>query len=552
MKRHFLFILFALFFTTNTIAQITERERPKEWDNLVEGGRFLDLFMPIPTIGELSSNTWGTDEVVPRYMDNGIEEKEWSYWGGNILKEDDGQYHLFVCRWAEDAEKGHMEWPRSTVVHAVSDNSFGPFKVVDEIGKGHNPETFKLASGGYVIYVINGHYYSENINGPWEYRKFDFNARDRRIPDGLSNLTFAQREDGSYIMMCRGGSIWFSKDGQSEYNLVTEERVYPPYDGRYEDPVMWRTNIQYHMIVHDWLGRIAYYMRSMDGINWKLDPGEAYVPGITVYEDGTNEDWFKYERIKMFQDEYGRATQANFAVIDTLKHNDMGSDNHSSKNIGIPLTVGRLITILDTDKIDENTKTVKVKVQAEKGFNPQKDMDIESLRFGASEEVNFGKGCKVVNTEKDGKNLILTFEGEGNGITEDNFAAKLIGKTVKGKLLFGYARLPWLDYLQPALSARLPKLVISGNTCSAEVEIQNFGQTTSENAEVKVEYKTRGKRMLGYAQVPPLKPFEKTRVKIEGRCDAVNNEPVDVSVTIEYPNQKPITLSGRVSVQVND
>lgn len=147
--------------------------------------------------------------------------------------------------------------------------------------------------------------------------------------------------------------------------------------------------------------------------------------------------------------------------------------------------------------------------------------------------------------------MILTFAGEGNGITEENFAAKLIGKTVNGKLLFAYARLPWLDYLQAALSARLPKLVISHNSCSAEVEIQNFGQTTSEKSEVMIEYKTRRERMLGVAQVPPLKPFEKTRVKIEGMCDVVNNELLDVTVTIKHSNQKPITLSGKVSVTTN-
>ena len=212
--KYILFALFGLFIVTQSFAQITERERPKEWDNLVAGGRFLDRFAPIPAIGKLQTAEWGTKEVIQRYVDNGIEEKEWSYWGGNILEED-GKYHLFVCRWPEGAEKGHMEWPRSTVVHAIADNRFGPFKVVDEIGKGHNPETYKTKDGSYIIYVIDGHYHSKSINGPWEYRQFEFNARDRHIPDGLSNLTFAQREDGSYIMMCRGGSIWFSKDGQA-------------------------------------------------------------------------------------------------------------------------------------------------------------------------------------------------------------------------------------------------------------------------------------------------------------------------------------------------
>jgi hypothetical protein len=34
------------------------------------------------------------------------------------------------------------------------------------------------------------------------------------------------------------------------------------------------------MIVNDWLGRIAYYLRSKDGIHWVVDPGEAYTPEL--------------------------------------------------------------------------------------------------------------------------------------------------------------------------------------------------------------------------------------------------------------------------------
>lgn len=39
-------------------AQVTERERPASWDQLVEGGRFADRFLPMPD-GKLSSDTWG-------------------------------------------------------------------------------------------------------------------------------------------------------------------------------------------------------------------------------------------------------------------------------------------------------------------------------------------------------------------------------------------------------------------------------------------------------------------------------------------------------------
>ena len=68
-----------------TFSQVTERERPKEWDQLVNGARFMDRFLPMKG-NKLSSDTWGTAGVRPRYVDNGIEDRIWSYWGGNIRK----------------------------------------------------------------------------------------------------------------------------------------------------------------------------------------------------------------------------------------------------------------------------------------------------------------------------------------------------------------------------------------------------------------------------------------------------------------------------------
>ena len=483
-------LLTSCLFALDANAQIVARERPDEWNKLVYGGRFMDLFLPIPVQGELTSETWGADNVKPRYIDNGIEDNEWSYWGGNAVLGTDGKYHLYVCRWREDSPRGHAEWGNSIVVHAVADISTGPYKVKDTVGPGHNPEVFQLKDGRYVIYVINGYYIADSVDGPWQRKKFEFNPRDRRIIEGLSNLSFARREDGSYLMVCRGGGIWFSETGISPYNQVTDKRVYPPVVGNFEDPVVWRTPIQYHMIVNDWRGRIAYYLRSKDGINWKVEPGEAYMPGIAKYEDGTIVDWFKYERIKVLQDKHGRAMQADFAVIDVLKDQDRGSDIHSSKHICIPLTVGRLLTILDKEQITADTKTIRVKIEAEEDFNPHTDIDMDSLRFGASEEVNFGRGCKVVKTERSGIDLIVTFDGAGNGITNNNFAAKLLGRTSRGKLLFGYARLPWLNYLEPALSARMPKIVQKEDGFDIAVEVQLFGQVSSTPADIKIVYIT--------------------------------------------------------------
>lgn len=223
-KKNILVLFLAgLFSAMHIFSQITERPRPQEWDNLVPGARFVDRFLPMPD-GRLAFDIWGAEVVVPRYVDNGIEDRERSYWGGNILREVDGSYHLFVCGWPEDSPKGHMFWPNSTVYHAVSNNSIGPFVIQDTIGKGHNPEAFRTRDGQYVIYVIDGHYRATNINGPWTYHKFEFDQRDRRIIEGLSNLTFAQREDGSYLMVCRGGSIWISQTGLSPIELSVENR----------------------------------------------------------------------------------------------------------------------------------------------------------------------------------------------------------------------------------------------------------------------------------------------------------------------------------------
>ena len=324
-------------------AQITERQRPAEWSNLVPGARFMDRFRPMEG-SELRSDVWGADYVRPRLVDNGIEDKFWSYWGGNIVRGEDGAWHLFVAAWLEASEKGHMEWHDSWVVHATAPTHHGPFRPKEIVGRGHNPEIYRTDDGTWVLYVIDGRYTSRHINGPWEKGTFAFDPQGKPIIEGLSNLSFARRPEGGWLMVCRGGGIWTSDDGLTTWRQVSDGSVYPKVDGRFEDPVLWRDSVQYNLIVNDWLGRIAYYLRSADGLHWQVDDGEAYMPGIARHKDGSREEWFKYERMRILQDEHGRAIQANFAVIDTIKWDDKPLDRHSSKNICIPLDPGLLLT----------------------------------------------------------------------------------------------------------------------------------------------------------------------------------------------------------------
>lgn len=76
-------------------------------------------------------------------------------------------------------------------------------KIRNSIGKGHNPEAFRLSDGRIVVYVIDGYYIADRVDDKvWTYGKFSFDPRDRKIIEGLSNLTFARRQDGSYLMVC--------------------------------------------------------------------------------------------------------------------------------------------------------------------------------------------------------------------------------------------------------------------------------------------------------------------------------------------------------------
>lgn len=506
MKRFALLLVFGIITSGIAKAQVEERQRPAEWEKLVMGGRYMDRFEAMAPSRTARAN-WGTEAVRQRYVDNGIEQDDISFWGGNILKDKDGLYHMYVCGWPENSRKGHMFWPNSTVFHATSQQLGGPYKVKNSIGKGHNPEAYVLDDGRIVVYTIDGYYIADKPEGPWMFGKFEFDQRGHRIIEGLSNLTFCRRQDGSRLMVCRGGGVWISKDGLQPWRQITSERVYPKVEGRFEDPVVWRDSLQYHLIVNDWLGRVAWYERSLDGIHWIVEPGEAYTYAFSRHEDGVAEPWFKYERAKVFQDEQGRVIQMNFAVIDTLKNEDRPNDTHSSKNICITMNKGLLLEVLNTEPITAKTKKIELRIRGEKDFDPAKEVDVKSLILGSYKEVNYGRGVKPVKVKQEGGDLIVTFSGKGSGIDANEWAPKLIGRSKTGKLLWGYARLQYVNYKPAILS---PSAAYEKDGLQWVV-VENFGLTESEPQTITIK-NVKNKEVS--VSVPALKPYEKKVLKL--------------------------------------
>ena len=506
MKRFALLLVFGIITSGIANAQVEERQRPAEWEKLVMGGRYMDRFEAMAPSRTARAN-WGAEAVRQRYVDNGIEQDDVSFWGGNILKDKDGLYHMYVCGWPENSRKGHMFWPNSTVFHATSQQLGGPYKVKNSIGKGHNPEAYVLDDGRIVVYTIDGYYIADKPEGPWMFGKFEFDQRGHRIIEGLSNLTFCRRQDGSRLMVCRGGGVWISKDGLQPWRQITSERIYPKVEGRFEDPVVWRDSLQYHLIVNDWLGRVAWYERSLDGIHWIVEPGEAYTYAFSRHEDGIAEPWFKYERAKVFQDGQGRVVQMNFAVIDTLKNEDRPNDTHSSKNICITMNKGLLLEVLNTEPITAKTKKIELRIRGEKDFDPAKEVDVKSLILGSYKEVNYGRGVKPVKVKQEGGDLIVTFSGKGSGIDANEWAPKLIGRSKTGKLLWGYARLQYVNYNPAILS---PSAAYEKDGLQW-VEVENFGLTESEPQTITIK-NVKNKEVS--VSVPALKPYEKKVLKL--------------------------------------
>ena len=170
-----------------------------------------------------------------------------------------------------------------------------------------------------------------------------------------------------------------------------------------------------------------------------------------------------------------------------------------------------LLSVLNTTPIDASTPTIEVRIAAEKGFNPSSQLDIPSLRFGSFNEVNFGRGCKPLSWKKEGKDVIITFEGKESGITAEEFAPKLIGKDKKGEFVIGYARLPYINYTPAILSALRPRYDEAEKLW--KVEVQNFGLSTSEETTLKI---TSNELTVVETLLPPLKSYETKTLSIKG------------------------------------
>lgn len=298
--------------------------------------------------------------MLPRDQDNGLEDKAnktYSYWDGRILKAADGKFHMFASRWNQSA--GHNGWFGSSCVHAVSDaNVLGPYVdkgpcYGDASGQGHNVMASQLPDGRYFILVSETRrpaiiYTSTSLDGPWTKAgtiTTEANGYPVDASSGSnlhSNTTMWVRPDGSILATSRDGVIMLSTNGilgpyKVQSTSVYDSSIRYPAGGPPEDPVLWYSGCQYHIVYSYPLDRKSYHLVSPDGIkNW-VNVGLAFdaTKPFIKYADGTVNTWNKLERPQVYLED-GHVKYFSLAAIDVDKGNDVGNDNHNSKVIVLP------------------------------------------------------------------------------------------------------------------------------------------------------------------------------------------------------------------------
>ncbi|MEP7052998.1 MAG: MYXO-CTERM sorting domain-containing protein [Pseudomonadota bacterium] len=339
---------------------------------------FMDYLKPTPTVTPLSSDSWGVTGVLPRDLSNGIESAkgagvhpDYYYWDGQIIKAQDGKYHLFMSTFSGNTNFG-TGWLNSDAYHAVSQsNVLGPYVRQDFVysnngsHKGHNVSAVELPDGSYAVIVSEivpfTIYKSSSLDGPWT-------PCQPTSGIGGSNISLVPRHDGKFEIVERNGTIAISDTLCGNYvkqkptcaytqnptdaqgNPVVGS-IYPkrtsvpgvPNPGNIwqEDPHIWRSGGVYHVIYSGSGDRVGWHVYSVDGItNWK-DNGYAWSPRdyqkIFCYAGSTTcTQWYKMERPSVVLQD-GHPTHITWAVADVDKDNQvLPGTNHGTKIVVVP------------------------------------------------------------------------------------------------------------------------------------------------------------------------------------------------------------------------
>jgi hypothetical protein len=321
-----------------------------------------------------------------------FKDDTFSHWGGSVVKDSDGLYHMFYSRWPK---KFGWAWVTdSEIAHAVSKSPFGPYEFKDVVLQRrdqkfwdgwctHNPTVHKFGDKYYLYYMGNtgdgvivgepgkhklnwqhrnnqriGVAVAESPYGPWmrsDKPLIDVGSNDDDIDSLMtSNPSVCQRVDGSYLMIYKGVGKKFPlpNGGPVVHCVATSDSPIGPFKKsdkpvftvkgeRFpaEDPYIWHQEGKYRAIVKRIKNENKKRLFSLvqydsdDGFEWH--PARHYqISDRTVFwNDGATEKLDHLERPQVVLE-----NGVPFALVCAA---DTYDKNHvrQSYNVQMPLKV---------------------------------------------------------------------------------------------------------------------------------------------------------------------------------------------------------------------
>ena len=282
----------------------------------------ISLCCSINIVSQETQNNLNIHNMMEPLSNDGVFRDALYYnWGGSIIKDEDGKYHLFYSRWKREYTfNGWLTF--SEIAHAVSNVPTGPWTYQETVLKGsgkgnwdeitaHNPK-IKFFEGKYYLYYIatnlggkeythqdlialsnaslknkdrgtlrknqrTGVAVSKSINGPWERMEAPLIEPSGPIATITVNPAIEQGRDGNYYLIVKGDKPNEKRFIRNQAIAISTSPTGPfkiqsnPVIGDLdtEDVSMWYNDEQavfyavFH--AHTYIG----LMISSDGLNWR-------------------------------------------------------------------------------------------------------------------------------------------------------------------------------------------------------------------------------------------------------------------------------------------
>lgn len=294
-----------------------------------------------------------------------LSQEGYFIWGGSVVKDDEGTYHMFASRW--EKTKTFKSWvTHSKIIRALACEPDGPFEIKEEVVSlneqvwskkmTHNPTVKKIGDLYYLFYLgttysddvpdipedVNSHpaRYNQRIGvavavhpaGPWtpsannpilkprpgEWDSTFVTNPSVFVDEGEIRLIYKaryayQNEDSNKLIL----GLAVSQNPEGPY---VRKGPSPLFDYDVEDPFIWKENNRYYMVVKDMTGSITgkyngVLMASDNGEEWALAEEPLAWDHNLFFDDGTVEQPYFVERPQLLI-EKGRPTCLYTAIGD--------------------------------------------------------------------------------------------------------------------------------------------------------------------------------------------------------------------------------------------